>query len=466
MGNKSGTVIFYIFLFLAVLSGLIFILPLLLGNFSLYSMTVSFITIISLLLIVQSAFNISWMLYAWDDPQAVKDHRSPEKFTKPFYSFTALLPARHEEEVIGDTIKSIANLKYPQYMTEILVICRSDDEATIAAAQAVIKELKKSYIKLVIFDDEPINKPHGLNIGLQRASKDIVVIFDAEDEPHKDIYNVVNTILKKESVDVVQSGVQLMNFNSTWFSALNVLEYFFWFKSTLHFFAKAGLVPLGGNTVFFKRKLLKKVGGWDEKCLTEDADIGIRLSALGAKIRIVYDERHVTQEETPSTVGQLIKQRTRWNQGFLQVFLKGDWLKLPKLSQKLLAAYILAWPQPQSILLLYIPFSITSLIFIKLPVALAILSTVPAYMLLLQLIINNIGLYEFTRHYYLKYSVWTPFKITFAFFFYQAILGISAFRAVLRMVFGNFGWEKTTHVNAHRKQEKFEPAILETNRNL
>lgn len=450
----------YIALMVILSLAVLILLPLnIMGNFSLYLLFASFITVLSIFLIFQSVFNLFWLLYAWDDPQTVDKNRSPETFAPPQYSFTALLPARHEEAVIGDTIKAVAHLNYPQELTEILVICRSDDPGTIEAAQRTINQLGRINIRIVVFDDLPINKPHGLNIGLNHANKQVISVFDAEDEPHPDIYNVINTIMAKEGADVVQSGVQLMNFNSRWFSTLNVLEYFFWFKSSLHFFAKTGLIPLGGNTVFFKKEWLKKVGGWDENCLTEDADIGIRLSVAGAKIRIVYDEKHATQEETPDTVDQFIKQRTRWNQGFLQVLLKGDWLKLPKFSQIFLALYILAWPQPQSLLFFYIPFSIVSTFVFKLPVTLAILSVIPAYMLIIQIIVYNVGLYEFTRNYHLPYSFWMPFKVFASFIFYQMLLGVSAFRALLRMLTNSTGWEKTTHINAHRGQPKFEPAF-------
>ncbi len=94
----------------------------------------------------------------------------------------------------------------------------------------------------------------------------------------------------RERAPVVQCGVQLMNYADRWFSALNVLEYFFWFKSRMHYHAAVGMVPLGGNTVFIRRDLLDELGGWDQTCLTEDADIGIRLSAAGIPIRVVYDD--------------------------------------------------------------------------------------------------------------------------------------------------------------------------------
>ncbi len=124
---------------------------------------------------------------------------------------------------------------------QIMAICREDDPGTIAEAQAKIRELRDPNVQLVIFNDKPINKPHGLNLALQVSRGDVVTIFDAEDEPHPDILNIINTTMLNEQVDVVQSGVQLMNHNTKWFCFLNVLEYFFWFKSSLHFFARLGM---------------------------------------------------------------------------------------------------------------------------------------------------------------------------------------------------------------------------------
>lgn len=449
--------------FLALLFKIIF--GLLLGSalavilISLYAANISTETYIivaiftiSLILISQSIFNLFLLLYAWEDADRAKNDRTPEILASPHLSFTALVPVRQEEKVIKDTIEAISNINYPESLKEILVIARFDDEKTIAKVSETIALINKPNIKLVTFYDLPINKPHSLNVGLAKASKEIIVVFDAEDQPHKDIYRVINTVFEQKKADIVQSGVQLMNYRSSWFSALNVLEYFFWFKSTLHFFAKIGMVPLGGNTVFFKRKLLERMNGWDEKCLTEDAEIGIRLSSEGAKIAIVYDEAYTTQEETPPNLSSFIKQRTRWNQGFIQVFFKGHWTKLPKLSQKFLAVYILLSPELLSILFFLIPISIATTFILKLPVLLALMSLVPIFLLILQLIVYNVGLFEFTRSYKLKYTPIVPLITITTFVPFQIILGFSALRSVLRAIKGDGSWEKTAHTNAHRKK--------------
>jgi cellulose synthase/poly-beta-1,6-N-acetylglucosamine synthase-like glycosyltransferase/pyruvate/2-oxoglutarate dehydrogenase complex dihydrolipoamide acyltransferase (E2) component len=413
---------------------------------------IGFTIAISIVLIIQGILTLIWMGYAWGDPANAKLHVPPEEFLQPQVSFTTLLPARHEENVIQDTIEAVNRIDYPDHLKEILVICRQDDTETIARAQETIDILGNPNIKLVIFDGYPINKPHSLNQGLNHARNDVVCIFDAEDEPHPDIFNVVNTILLEDTVDVVQSGVQLINYQSRWFSTFNVLEYYFWFKSGLPFFSSKGEATLlGGNTVFFKRDWLDGIGGWDQENLTEDADVALRLVAEGATIKVVYDAQHATREETPSDVKSFIKQRTRWNQGFLQTFLKGDWRKLPKLRQKLTILFMLLDPFLVATLLLYLPVGIWLALTQRIPVSLALFSFIPLQLLIAQLVTFIIGLREFARTYELEYPTLMPLKLLVTFYPYQFLLMVSAFRAVYRAVVGQAAWEKTAHANLHRQ---------------
>ncbi len=406
----------------------------------------------SILLSLQNLFTLIWMLYGWSGPDSENLISSPKQFLPPSLSFTALLPARHEEKVIGDTIRALNNVNYPKELTEVLVLCRIDDVKTIDKVKEIIAELKNKNIKLVTFDSDPINKPHALNIGLKNATSQIVTIFDAEDEPHPDLYNVINTVMVREGVDIVQSGVQLMNYESKWFSALNVLEYYFWFKSGLHFFSKfCSAAPLAGNSVFLKRSWLNQVGGWDENCLTEDADIGVRLELAGATVRVIYDEEYVTREETPTDAQSFVKQRTRWNQGFIQILLKGNWLHLVKLRQKLVSLYIFTAPLINGVLLVYIPLGFFVAMTQKLPLFLTLLSYSPMYLMLVQLSIYVIGIYKFTKEYKKRFSLSLVIHLIITYYPYQFLLAIASFRAIFRELFGVAAWEKTKHINNHRQ---------------
>jgi cellulose synthase/poly-beta-1,6-N-acetylglucosamine synthase-like glycosyltransferase len=410
----------------------------------------------SLALASQSAYSAALMLYAWEDEEKQARCSVPETFEPAQRSFTVLLPARHEEAVIQETIQRVVDLNYPRQLVQVLVVIEAGDKGTIEKVNAKIAELETqgiSHVRLLTFNDPPINKPHGLNVGLRQATGEVVTIFDAEDEPHPDILQVVNTLMVREEAKVVQCGVQLMNYADRWFSGLNVLEYFFWFKSRMHYHASVGMVPLGGNTVFVRRHLLQELDGWDQNCLTEDADIGIRLSAMGVPIRVIYEDAYVTREETPPSIGQFIKQRTRWNQGFLQVMAKGDWLHLAGWRQRLLALYTLSFPLVQALTMVYVPLSLWMMFFTKVPTAVAMLSTLPLYMLMFQFVINLLGLYEFTKVHGLKPSLLTPLRLLVAFLPYQWLLSFGAFRAVWRQLRGINSWEKTRHIGAHRTHQ-------------
>ena len=406
---------------------------------------------VSVILSAQAIFSLYLMLYTWARPDRLAAAATPKPYLPPELSFTAILPARHEEDVIAATLKGVWEANYPKDKLEVVVVCEEGDTGTIAEAQRAADEIGHPNVRVVTFNDGPINKPHGLNVAFANTKNDVVTIFDAEDDVHRDIFNVANTIMSREGASVLQAGVQLMDYRSSWYAIHNVLEYFFWFKSRLHFHAKAGMIPLGGNTVFMRRYLVAQAGGWDENCLTEDADIGIRLSVSGERIATTYDAEHATQEETPPSVGSFIKQRTRWNQGFLQVLRKRDWKQLPSRTQRALAFYTLTYPFIQAALGLLIPLAILMILFAEVPLLIAMISFLPLYALAFQYLVTLVGLFEFTKVYKNRVRIRDLAKFTVGFLPYQALLGLGALRAVWRDVKGMTAWEKTSHSGAHRK---------------
>jgi cellulose synthase/poly-beta-1,6-N-acetylglucosamine synthase-like glycosyltransferase len=389
-------------------------------------------------------------LYVWEDPDRLASIASPENFVVPQKSFTILIPARHEEKVISQTLLTITRSNYPANLLEIYIICEENDSKTIRKVQQTIIAHRITNVKILTFNDLPINKPHALNKGLAYATKDIVAIFDAEDEVSSNIFNVANTLFLTKDPDVIQAGVQLVNYASRWYSVHNVLEYYLWFKSRMHFHTKVGMVPLGGNTVFFKTKLLLEVGGWKENCLTEDAEIGIRLSANGSKIISTYDPKHVTKEETPATISQFIKQRTRWNQGFLQVLVMDTWTTYDSFWKKLLSIYTLSFPITQTFLFFLTPTTVFVGLDYKLPVAVSLLSFIPLMLVVTQCIINMIALREFIHEQKLPEKKMIYLVLVFTFIPYQLLLAVGAIRATIREMFGFNNWEKTFHPGDHR----------------
>src|SRR3977135_3984716 len=89
-------------------------------------------------------------------------------------------------------------------------------------------------VAAVVDHNWPKNKPTALNTALPACRGDVVGIIDAEDDVHPRLLRGVDAAFRATDADVVQGGVQLVNFRSSWFALRNCLEYFFWFRSRLH----------------------------------------------------------------------------------------------------------------------------------------------------------------------------------------------------------------------------------------
>jgi cellulose synthase/poly-beta-1,6-N-acetylglucosamine synthase-like glycosyltransferase len=390
-----------------------------------------------------------WMLHAWSDPQTLGQTGFCREEGLPELSFSLLVPARHEQAVLGETLERLLRLDHPRF--ELLPIVGHDDPETAAVAHAVAAP-HPDRIRVVVDDSWPKNKPKALNAALPFCRGEIVGVFDAEDEVDERLLRSVDRDFRATDADVVQGGVQLVNFRSSWFALRNCLEYFFWFRSRLHLQARHRFIPLGGNTVFVRTELLRAVDGWDPACLAEDCELGVRLSAMGATISVAYDPYLVTREETPDTVWALVKQRTRWNQGFLQVLRKGEWRQLPGRGQRLLARYTLAQPFLQAFAGLAIPFAIGCSIAAHVPVGIALFSFLPAIPMLAMAAFEVVGLREFCRVYHVRPKLRDYARLLLGTPFYQVMLAISTCRAVLRELRGARDWEKTAHSGAHRAE--------------
>ena len=315
-------------------------------------------------------------------------------------SFSLLLPARHEQAVLEHTVNQLLESSHADY--EIIVIVGHDDPEHHGRWRAAWKPRIPTGSGS---SSTPTRRRTSRRPSTRRCRYcrgDVVGVFDAEDQVHPELLAHVDHAFRTTGADVVQGGVQLINFHSSWYSLRNCLEYFFWFRSRLHLHAQKGFIPLGGNTVFVRTDVLRAADGWDPNCLAEDCDLGVRLSSVGKKVVVAYDSAMVTREETPGTLMSLLKQRTRWNQGFLQVYRKKDWKQLPGFGQRMLARYTLMTPFLQAFSGLVIPLNVAIALFLDVPVGIASSPSCRSCPTLVTFVFELVGLHDFGKQYGLR----------------------------------------------------------------
>src|SRR5918911_3027007 len=100
-----------------------------------------------LLLFVIAVTTLAWMLDSWRTPWAVGQMPFPEP-DAPRLSFSLIVPARHEEAVLADTVRRLLCQDHP--FVEVLVVVGDDDPGTAAVANELAEEDPRV---VVIVDD-------------------------------------------------------------------------------------------------------------------------------------------------------------------------------------------------------------------------------------------------------------------------------------------------------------------------
>jgi cellulose synthase/poly-beta-1,6-N-acetylglucosamine synthase-like glycosyltransferase len=406
-----------------------------------------------------SAMEACWRFYAERHPGAYDELAWPESVPpgSERLRFTLLVCVLDEAPVIASTLGKLL-LQTHRYC-QIIVSLRDFDAPTIAVVRDFARQHPGS-IEIVVGHYPEQGKYAQLNGALPYATGDYVCPVDAECDVAPDLLRHVEALITATGADIVQGAVQLMNLGSRaseWFQPHNVLEYFAWFSSRMLFQVDAGFVPLGGNTVFLRADLARAAGGWPDS-VTEDCAMGVLLcSVYQAKAVAAFSASLATREEVPATIfhkerGSLYFQRVRWLEGIYAELLRGRWLRMPTLRQKLLAGYILSAPLLQALSCALLPLAMVSAVAVKVPAGLALFLYTPLIPLALTMVSMLSGLRQFGRDYRQRVRLRHYASIVFLTPAYQVILAAAAVGAVYRHYWGNGEWYRTGRGMQHRPE--------------
>ena len=233
--------------------------------------------------------------------------------------YTVLAPMFREAAVVGQLVTNLAKLDYPVSKLDVLLLLEEDDKETIDAAKAA--SLPAWMTVILVPRGQPQTKPKACNVGLFLARGDYLVIFDAEDKPDPDQLKKAVVAFDRggERMVCVQAALNYWNVYENFLTRMFTAEYSFWFDYMLPGLDALRLpIPLGGTSNHFRTSVLRQLGGWDPFNVTEDADLGIRASALGYTVGVINS---TTFEEANRKFGNWIRQRSRWIKGYMQTTL-------------------------------------------------------------------------------------------------------------------------------------------------
>ncbi|MGH7727282.1 MAG: glycosyltransferase [Vulcanimicrobiaceae bacterium] len=274
---------------------------------------------------------------------------------RPFYQdlidsdeppISVLVPMHNEGVVARDVLEALIASDYPKDRLEIVPIDdRSTDETT-----AILVEYAQRYdfIRPIYLRSGTRGKPSALNAALEAARHEVVLVFDADYTPGKDLLRELAMAFVDPEVGAVMGRVVPRNTADNTLTRLLSLERSGGYQVDQQARYNLDLVPQFGGTVGgFRRSVVRELHGFDPLTLAEDTDLTARLFLNGW--RVVYANRAECYEEVPDTWESRFRQLRRWARGHTRAFTRYGF--------RMLAAHKLPfWQRIDGWLLLFVYF--------------------------------------------------------------------------------------------------------------
>jgi len=363
-------------------------------------------------------------------------------------TYTVLVPMYKESESLPHLAEALRNLDYPLSKLDIKIILEEDDEETIQTAKDLALEGIFEIIRVP--DSLPKTKPKACNYALNFSRGELVTIYDGEDAPEADQLKKVVLAFRKapENTAVIQARLNYFNVAENWLTRMFTMEYSLWFDFYLPALDALKIpIPLGGTSNHFKMKVLRELQGWDPYNVTEDCDLGVRLTQRGYRVGVVNS---TTYEEANNDLHNWIRQRSRWLKGYMQTYLVH--MRRPIEFYKTLG-HVGFWGFQFFVggtIISALVMPILMLVFFSWLISQTAMfdQIYPAALLYINLINLLVGngflvylfmLSGFKRHYYKL----MPWALTVP--VYWVMMSWAGFKGLWQLIFNPFYWEKTHH---------------------
>jgi cellulose synthase (UDP-forming) len=311
-------------IFLMVLSGLVYFtwrITTLNPNAIAFSVTFLVLELIGFVMAI--AFMYSNARFLYRKPSALKNGLSVD----------VVIPTYNETiEIVKKTVLAAVNIEYP-HETWLL------DDGNRVQMRELAEELGCHYLARA---DNLDAKAGNLNHALPYLQGDFIALFDADDIAHPKFLDKTLTYFENEKLAIVQVPQEFYNLNSYQHLTINNLknpwdETSLFYRVILRGRDCRNAVMFCGSSAVLRRSAIDDIGGFATGTLTEDLHTSMRLHAAGWES--ISHPESLSAGFAPCEPYSFLKQRLRWAQGSLQVFIKEMPLTKQGLSKSQRFAY-------------------------------------------------------------------------------------------------------------------------------
>jgi exo-beta-1,3-glucanase (GH17 family)/cellulose synthase/poly-beta-1,6-N-acetylglucosamine synthase-like glycosyltransferase len=228
------------------------------------------------------------------------------------------VPAYNEPpDMMIETLNALAALDYPRF--EVIVMDNNTRDPEVW--RPVESHCKTLGARFRFFHEDKLAgfKAGALNYALAKTSPEaeVVAVIDSDYAVTPNWLRDLIPQFKKPSVAIVQAPQDYRDDGDNLFKAMCYAEYRGFFYIGMVTRNERNAIIQHGTMTMVRKSVLEEVGGWAEWCITEDAELGLKIFEKGYEA--LYVAKSYGQGVMPDTFIDFKKQRYRWAYGAIQI---------------------------------------------------------------------------------------------------------------------------------------------------
>ena len=220
-------------------------------------------------------------------------------------------------DVVAGTLEALSGLDYPRLLVQVV-----DNNTTDPALWRPIEDYCRRLgprFSFLHLENWPGYKAGALNEATRRLPEEVEVIgvVDSDYTVNPHWLRDVAGYFADPRVAFVQTPQEYRGWEDEPYLRGLYYSYRYFFALSMPARAHRNAIIFAGTMGLLRRSALEAIGGWDETCITEDAETSLRL--LGRGWSGIYVPQAGGEGMMPLTFDGLKKQRFRWALGGIQI---------------------------------------------------------------------------------------------------------------------------------------------------
>ena len=237
----------------------------------------------------------------------------------PEPTVAVVMPAFNEEDAVGDSIRSLLTVDYPDDKLEVVVI---DDGSTDGTLSEIERMAAGTEVVRVISFGENRGKRAAMAAGIRATEAEIIAFVDSDSALERDALRRIVRGFADPKVGAIAGHAEVQNSRESWIARMQAVRYFVAFRVCKAAESIFGAVTCcsGCFSAYRRAAITPVLEHWEhQRFLGRPATYGDDRSLTNYVLRnwtVQYDELARSRTIVPTTFSLFLRQQLRWKRSW------------------------------------------------------------------------------------------------------------------------------------------------------